>query len=202
MKFKVGDKIRSIDNNYGCTRKNMEFIGEVIEVLDNGKWIRVKTLSSRDKEKIGMKYGVQPSHFELVEEPTEFTFQEIVARNIPGIYVNCSDASARVKSILIRKDGSFGINANFRGIIELGIIGINHNLKFKLKESKKRLTIYKVEHKKDGKKYDFISSQRLEKEMFVVCDTSQGKSYGRIVDVESRELTEEECKQYKECWRA
>ncbi len=134
---------------------------------------------------------------------TEFTFQEVIARNIPGVYVNCNDDMARVQSIEINEDGDFGINADFKGLKEINLgLGINHNLKFKLQKPIKIATIYRVEHKKDGKKYDFISSQRLHKEMFVVCDTSQGKSYGRIVDIETRELTEEEIKQYKECWRA
>ena len=74
-------------------------------------------------------------------------------------------------------------------------------LKFKLQEIKRQVPIYKVEHKQDGKKYDFISSQGLQEGMFVVCDTSQGKSYGRVVDIEIKELTEKEYKQYKECWR-
>ncbi len=145
------------------------------------------------------------SRFELVEEPTEFTFQEVIARNIPGVYENCNDDGARVKSVEINEHGSFTINADFSGLIELDLgLGINENLKLKLQEPKKKVTIYKVEHKKDGKKYDFISNETrlLQCYEFVICDTSQGKSYGRIVDLEVRELTNSETKQYKECWRA
>ncbi len=192
MKFKIGDKVVKSDGS---------------------KWInadKYKTILSSGIYNDRAKYKLSNSdvfwfdeELELYKESqTEFTFKEVVARNIPGIYVNCSDAKARVKNIVIRKDGSFGIEANFRGIIELGIVGINPNLKFKLQEPKKRVTIYKVEHKQDGKKYDFISSQALQREAFVVCDTTQGKSYGRIVAAHSKLLTEQEIKQYKECWRA
>ncbi len=133
---------------------------------------------------------------------TEFTFQEVIARIKEGeVYVN-TNPSSRVEKLSLKYGKEvLIIEGNYKGLMhnEFGIILED---KFKLQEPIKIATIYKVEHKKDGKKYDFISSQRLEKEMFVVCDTSQGKSYGRIVDIETRELTEEEIKQYKECWRA
>ncbi len=142
------------------------------------------------------------SRFELVEEPTEFTFQEVIARIKEGeVYVN-TNPSSRVEKLSLKYGKEvLIIEGNYKGLMhnEFGIILED---KFKLQKPKKIATIYRVEHKKDGKKYDFISSQRLEKEMFVVCDTSQGKSYGRIVDIETRELTEEEIKQYKECWGA
>lgn len=204
MKFNVGDKVRAIDNYYAYTNKKMGFVGLVKRII-NSNSIEVETISSTDKNEIGECYGVWVRHFEVVEEPTEFTFQEVVSRNIPGVYVNCNDEDARVKSIVIHKDGDFGINAEFKGLREIGVgLGINKNLKFKLQEPKKRVTIHKVEHKQDGKKYDFISNETrlLQCYEFVICDTSQGKSYGRIVDLEERELTEEEYKQYKECWRA
>ena len=222
MKFKVGDKVRIVSEGqiFPHYKEKFDELANNINLalweygfsskLVNGTIVTIRALDN--KEEIALVEGyfegkecsllIGFEGIEFVESQTEFTFKEVVARNIPGIYMNCSDAKARVKNIIIRKDGSLGIDANFRGIVELGIVGINHNLKFKLQEPKKRVTIYKVEHKKDGKKYDFISSQRLHIEMFVVCDTCQGKSYGRIVDLEERELTGSEIKQFKECWRA
>lgn len=221
MKFKVGDKVRVINNGLSFTTHTMA--NKWLREIKNSKpynynnapkngsvgFVRdiVKAPSFETPTLIleieNYSYLILMDGVELIESLTEFTFQEVVARNIPGVYVNCNDDMARVQSIEINEDGDFGINADFKGLKEINLgLGINHNLKFKLQEPIKIATIYKVEHKKDGKKYDFISSQRLHKEMFVVCDTSQGKSYGRIVDIETRELTEEEYKQYKECWRA
>lgn len=202
MKFKVGDKIRAIDNIYPSANKKDEFIGLVTQII-NKNFIKVKTISSKNKNEIDRLNGVCITHFELVEEPTEFTFQEVIARNIPGVYENCNDDGARVKSVEVNEYGDLTIKADFTGLKEINLgLGIYNQLKFKLQEPKKKVTIYKVEHKKDGKAYDFISSQALQEGMFVVCDTTQGKSYGRIVDIEVRELTEDEIKEYKECWRA
>ena len=188
MKFKVGDKVRYIGNEDWQDGLKYRVI---TQVLENGYLLSGGELTWYDNE------------LNLYEEPTEFTFQEVVARNIPGVYVNCNNDMARVQSIEIHEDGDFSINAEFKGLKEIGVgLGINHNLKFKLQEIKRQVPIYKVEHKQDGKKYDFISSQRLQEGIFVVCDTSQGKSYGRVVDIEIKQLTEEEYKQYKECWRA
>lgn len=190
MKFKVGDKVRHIDNE--DWKDGLKY-RVVIQVLENGYLLSDGELTWYDNE------------LKLYEGPTEFTFQEVIVRNIPGIYVNCNDDMARVQSVEIHEDGNFSINAEFKGLKEINLgLGINHNLKFKLQEPKKKVTIYKVEHKRDGKNYDFISKEikLLQCYEFVVCDTSQGKSYGRIVDLEERELTDEEIKQYKECWRA
>lgn len=145
------------------------------------------------------------SRFELVEEPTEFTFQEVVARNIPGVYENCNDNGARVQSIGINQYGNFTINANFTGLMEANLgLGINHNLKFKLQEPKKKYVLYGIEHQEDGKIYFFRSRQNrvILNTTLVICNTSKGKSYGRAVQRVEKELTEEEYKQYKECWRA
>ncbi len=216
LKFGHKSKFEAVDYKIiKWESENMKFkVGDKVVKSDGSKWInadKYKTILSSGIYNDRAKYRLSNSdvfwfdgELELYKESqTEFTFQEVVARNIPGVYENCNDDGARVKSVEINEHGSFTINADFSGLIELDLgLGINENLKFKLQESKKIATIYRVEHKKDGKKYDFISSQRLQKEMFVVCDTSQGKSYGRIVDIETRELTEEEIKQYKECWRA
>ncbi len=204
MKFKVGDKVRAIDNRYGFTRKDLEFIGLVTNVYEYviEDDIHVETISSLEKNEIGKEYDVNSKHFELIERQTEFTFQEVIARIKEGeVYVN-TNPSSRVEKLSLKYGKEvLIIEGNYKGLMhnEFGIILED---KFKLQKPKKIATIYRVEHKKDGKKYDFISSQRLEKEMFVVCDTSQGKSYGRIVDIYTKELTEKEIKQYKECWRA
>lgn len=135
----------------------------------------------------------------------EFTFQEVVARNIPGVYVNCSDDGERIKSIELWNNGDFKINGDFRGLDVFGYpLGIDKSLKFKLQEPKKQCVLYGIEHKEDGKIYYFRNkgTKVIPDGSFVVCDTSQGKSYGRAVQRIEKELTEEEYLNYKECWRA
>lgn len=141
----------------------------------------------------------------------EFTFQEVVARNVPGVYVNCSDDGERIKSIEIWNNGDFKINGDFRGLDVLGCpLGIDKSLKFKLQEPKKQCVLYGIEHKEGGKIYYFRNEGNFRNKgakvipdgSFVVCDTRQGKSYGRAVQRIKKELTEEEYLNYKECWRA
>lgn len=204
MKFKIGDKVRAIDDRYSVTNKKNGFIGEVIELIDETLIaehvdLAVKELGSQ------ITWKVNSRHFELIERQTEFTFKEVIARNIPGVYVNCNDDMARVQSIEIHEDGDFSINAEFKGLKEINLgLGINHNLKFKLQEPKKKYVLYGIEHQENGKIYFFRSKEDkvIPDTSFVICNTSKGKSYGRAVQRIEKELTESEYKQYKECWRA
>lgn len=63
-----------------------------------------------------------------------------------------------------------------------------------IKEPEKiAIKTYKVEHKVAGKKYTFISDiENLEKNDIVICDTSQGLSYGRIVGEKAELIPEDE----------
>lgn len=161
----------------------------------------------------GSKEYFQNKHTNIIEweSQTEFTFQEVVIRNIPGVYVNCSDDGERIKSIEIWNNGDFKINGDFRGLDVFGCpLGIDKSLKFRLQEPKKQCVLYGIEHKEDGKIYYFRNKGNFRNKgakvipdgSFVVCDTSQGKSYGRAVQRIEKELTEEEYLNYKECWRA
>ncbi|WP_346961992.1 hypothetical protein [Clostridium sp.] len=224
MKFKVGDKVRVVSagqifphykekfdelaNNinlalweYGFSSKLVNGTIATIRALDNKEKIALVEGYFEGEERswlIGFK-GI-----EFVELQTEFTFQEVIARIKPGeVYVSTKGLEFEAKIDLVNeglriryfKDGSCisRMNAGFV---------ITHQNKFKLQEPKKQVTIYGVAHKQNGKMYDFVSSQRLQEGMFVVCDTSQGKSYGRIICLVDKELTDEEYKQHKECWRA
>ena len=63
-----------------------------------------------------------------------------------------------------------------------------------IKEPEKiAIKTYDVEHKVSGKKYTFISDiENLEKNDIVVCDTSQGLSYGRIVGEKAELIPKDE----------
>lgn len=201
MKFKVGDKVISSKDTQWS--KNTKY-RTIIKVLENGY-----KLSPYEKCTSSLTW--YDYELKLYEEPTEFTFQELIARNIPGVYVNCNDEDARVQSIVIHEDGDFSINAEFKGLKEINLgLGINHNLKFKLQEPKKKYVLYGIEHQENGKIYFFrskggntiLGKKAIPGGSFVICDTSKGKTYGRAVQRVEKELTEGEYLKYKECWRA
>jgi len=191
MKFKVGDKVRAIDDKYLFTNKTKGFIGKVIEVLDEYSPVEYKDLYVQDLNS-STTYKVNSKHFELVEEPTEFTFQEVIARIKQGETYEAVDGVYATQTITMEEDKEIRIDI----LSSQTFIMPTYSL-FKLQEPKKRVRIYKIEHQKNGKKYDFISSQLLDCDEFVICDTKCGKSYGRIANVNTRELTESEYKQYK-----
>ena len=64
-KFKVGDIVTGVTDNYWVTNKNMKR-GLVIEVNKNS--IRVKVLDHKIDFYNGNTYSVNPSHFEKVED--------------------------------------------------------------------------------------------------------------------------------------
>lgn len=202
MKFKVGDRIKAIDDRYTFTNKENGFIGEVVELLDERSPIEYKDLLVRDLNS-QITYRVNSRHFELIE-PTEFTFQEVIARIKEDETYVCTNFACNAQEIRRNKEGGIVLTIPSQSMYIKDEVHIPLGIKFKLQEPKKKVNIYRVEHKQDGKKYDFISNETrlLQCYEFVVCDTSQGKSYGRIVDIEERELAEEEYLKYKECWRS
>lgn len=200
MKFKVGDKVRAIDDEYGYTNKDLGFVGVVTEVY-KGKveCICVETISSLEKSEIGEEYVVDSEHFELVEEPTEFTFEDLVRMKDEKVY-ECTNKIYVVKTVQVFKNGRIEINLSN----ERDEIAVSHNARFKLQEPKKKYVLYGIEHQEDGKIYFFRSKEDkvIPDTSFVICNTSKGKSYGRAVQRIEKELTESEYLKYKECWRA
>lgn len=208
MNFKVGDKVKAIDNFHSYASKESQFVGVVRKVLSSFEMV-VETISNTNKARIGMWYRADVTHFELVRQ-TEFTLQEVITRNIPGIYVNCNNVKTRVQSIEINERDDLTINANFSVLNELNLgLGVHSQTKFKLQEPKKKVKFIVVEHGKGKKPYEFIgiinqigSCGMINEGDFVECDTKYGSSYGRCVGIIIKELTESEIKEYKKCWRA
>lgn len=66
-------------------------------------------------------------------------------------------------------------------------------------ETKTEVKIYQVEHTVGGNLYDFISDDEQFKNRIVVCDTIKGETYGKIINVFTKNVTEEELKKYKKC---
>lgn len=73
MEFKVGDRIRGINDDYWYTNKDM-YLGEVKEVLEHG--INIKILKHKDSTKVGREYIAKYPNgkFEIVE-PTKSELQ-------------------------------------------------------------------------------------------------------------------------------
>lgn len=198
--FKVGDKVRAIDNEYGYTNKDLGFVGVVTEVY-KGKveCICVETISSLEKSEIGEEYVVESRHFELVEEPTEFTFEDLVRMKDEKVY-ECTNKIYVVKTVQVFKNGRIKINLSN----ERDEIAVSDNARFKLQEPKKKYVLCEVIHAEKGKEYTFRPKEgyRLSPRDWVVCDTKKGKNFGKVIGTITKELTEKEYKQYKECWRA
>lgn len=215
-KFKVGDKVKIIDAGNSYSR--FSSMADKLTSLSNGKAYRwehgfagpdylkmtgmigeivalydIYALVNLDFN--GIKRSIIFRNSEttlLLEEKEEFTFEEVIARiKEEEVYVPL-DKSYATKSIAKRNSGNIIITFHKR------VDGcVPTYTKYKLVRQKKEYKLYEVEHKEDGKRYLFRSDLDHTLDDMVVCDTCQGKSYGKMVKVVTKELTEEEYKAYK-----
>lgn len=195
-KFKVGDKVicnnpylwgksryRTVWGYHTCRNTDCynHPVGTELLILSEGENGRPITTGWTDED------------LELYVE--EFTFEEVIARIKEGeVYENGSSSIAKENGcigILISNNCDRDIPKGKEFII--GFEGPN----YRLVPQKKEYKLYKVEHKEDGKRYLFRSDLDHTLDDMVVCDTCQGKSYGKMVKVVTKELTEEEYKAYK-----
>ena len=218
-KFKVGDKVKIIDA--GNSYSKFSSMADKLTSLSNGKAYRWEHgFASPDYLKMtgmigeivalydiyalvnldfnGIKRSIIFRNSEttlLLEEKEKFTFEEVIARIKEGeVYENGSSSITKENGcieILISNNCDRDIPKGKEFII--GFEGPN----YRLVPQKKEYKLYKVEHKEDGKRYLFRSDLDHTLDDMVVCDTCQGKSYGKIVKVVNKELTEEEYKAYK-----
>lgn len=181
-KFKVGDKVTGT-NSYQRMYGIEDTIAE-IKYGSCGTRYRLKNF--------GNSWWWDEELRLLEKAKTEFTFEEVIARIKEGeVYVPL-DKSYATKSIAKRNSGNIIITFHKR------VEGcIPTYTKYKLVRQKKEYKLYEVEHKEDGKRYLFRSDLDHTLDDMVVCDTCQGKSYGKMVKVVTKELTEEEYKAYK-----
>ncbi|MDB2088304.1 hypothetical protein PM004_03090 [Clostridium paraputrificum] len=126
----------------------------------------------------------------LIEPKTEFTFEEVIARIKEGEVYRGTGGSTVDE--ITKKDTEIRISIC---IPQTGIVPTMQ--KYKLVPQKKEYQLYEVEHKENGKRYLFRSDLDHTLDDMVVCDTCHGKSYGKMVKVVTKELTEEEYKAYK-----
>lgn len=151
----------------------------------------------------------QPKEFTLYEEPqTEFTFQEVIERIKPGDIYSCTDFAFNLKNIVCLDNCNIRIDfanhyLNCCNDYEYIVVS-SSDAKFKLQEPKKQYVLYGIEHGLNRKIYYFRSrgNKDIPDGSFVFCNTKYGNSYGKAVQRVEKELTKEEYKQYKECWRA
>jgi hypothetical protein len=70
-KFKIGDVVKAIDNNYTFTNKALGWTGKVTKVREDG-YFYADTISSEIKSDVGVSYGfLSPEHFALVKKELE-----------------------------------------------------------------------------------------------------------------------------------
>lgn len=178
-KFKVGDKVTGT-NSY----QKMYGIEDTISEIKYG------SCGTRYRLKnFGDSWWWDEELRLLEKAKTEFTFEEVIARIKEGEVYETTSNLFRAKKIM--RNG--WISIEFDGDSnKLGFPG-----KYRLVPQKKEYQLYEVEHQEDGKRYLFRSDLDHTLDDMVVCDTCQGKSYGKMVKVVTKELTEEEYKAYK-----
>ena len=179
-KFKVGDKVTGVNLNqcmYGKKArviKIVNFCGMTGYILDEFPMIKW-----------------WEDELKLIEPATEeFTFEEVIARIKKGEVYRGTGGST-VDEITKK-------NTEIRISICRPQTGIVPTMqKYKLVPQKKEYQLYEVEHQEGGNRYLFRSDLDHTLDDMVVCDTCHGKSYGKMVKVVTKELTEEEYKAYK-----
>lgn len=179
-KFKVGDKVTGVNPNQSMYSEKariiriVNFCGMTGYILD--KFPVIKWWEDELK---------------LIEPATEeFTFEEVIARIKEGEVYRGTGGSTVDE--ITKKDTEIRISIC---IPQTGIVPTMQ--KYKLVPQKKEYQLYEVEHKENGKRYLFRSDLDHTLDDMVVCDTCHGKSYGKMVKVVTKELTEEEYKAYK-----
>lgn len=190
-KFKVGDNVKAISNEYAFTSLECGWTGVVVSISTREHCFSAKTITGHNSSEGHVYDGLCFKHFELIEQE-EFTFEEVIARIKEGETYVALDKGYATKSITKFSSGNIVIELHKHSD---GFVPTH--TKYKLVPQKKEYKLYEVEHQEDGKRYLFRSDLDHTLDDMVVCDTCQGKSYGKMVKVVTKELTEEEYKAYK-----
>lgn len=189
-KFKVGDNVKAISNKYAFTTLECGWTGVVVSISTREHCFSAKTITGHDSSEGHVYRGLCFEDFELIEKE-EFTFEEVIARIKEGevyegigIYNTKKISKSKVYGLEIR----FNLSADY-------ILPSAH--KYRLVQQKNNYLLFEVEHQEGGKRYLFRSDCNYNLGDIVICQTSLGKSYGKIVYKVIKELTEEEFKAYK-----
>ncbi|RKI45794.1 hypothetical protein D7V67_15640 [Clostridium paraputrificum] len=218
-KFKVGDKVKIIDA--GNSYSKFSSMADKLTSLSNGKAYRWEHgFASPDYLKMtgmigeivalydiyalvnldfnGIKRSIIFRNSEttlLLEEKEKFTFEEVIARIKEGeVYQNSLSSISKIDGCI----EVVSINRSGRTVPkgEEYIVRFETN-NYKLVPQKNNYLLFEVEHQEGGKRYLFRSDCNYNLGDIVICQTSLGKSYGKIVYKVIKELTEEEFKAYK-----
>lgn len=195
-KFKVGDKVicnnpylweksryRTVWGYHTCRNTDCynHPVGTKLLILSEGENGRPITTGWTDED------------LELYVE--EFTFEEVIARIKEGeVYQNSLSSISKIDGCI----EVVSINRSGRTVPkgEEYIVRFETN-NYKLVPQKNNYLLFEVEHQEGGKRYLFRSDCNYNLGDIVICQTSLGKSYGKIVYKVIKELTEEEFKAYK-----
>jgi hypothetical protein len=193
-KFKVGDNVKAISNKYAFTTLECGWTGVVVSISTREHCFSAKTITGHDSSEGHVYRGLCFEDFELIEKE-EFTFEEVIARIKEGeVYQNSLSSISKIDGCI----EVVSINRSGRTIPK----GEEYTVRFetnnyKLVPQKNNYLLFEVEHQEGGKRYLFRSDCNYNLGDIVICQTSLGKSYGKIVYKVIKELTEEEFKAYK-----
>lgn len=115
-----------------------------------------------------------------------------------------SDGDCAINYFILN-DPNYVLNHRFPRYhnFETLIANINDDITFdmfkKTFDFKKDYYIYQVEHKLNGKLYNFKSNAKLLKDDIVICNTSQGMTYGKVIKVIKKKMNSSDYEQLKSC---
>lgn len=217
-KFKVGDLVMVRKDLEGRKHYNDVYFNERMEPLRGLSFeiaFRSVTETESETETTYRLKGIDSWSFndEMLEPVTkELTLLEVLNNIQEGErWVDTKASEYEGKYRKIKPFGYVGFieKTDTRIIIDFDgsdrtdlYINTNEGQRFVLEEKRTPTVIYNVEHSEGGKLYSFLSDDKLEVGDFVVCNTSMGRSYGRVKSIATEDKTEEELKKYKKCWRA
>lgn len=131
---------------------------------------------------------------ESIQEQTEFTYQEVIARIKDGEYYRCTrDDMYKVKNIKMR-EGNIILLGNFRDGV-----GINIKQLFVQEEYKQEYEIYYITFPDSKEQFQFRYSkdneddEYISKDDIVICNLDNDKkAYGKVSDLKEVSMTEKE----------
>lgn len=195
-KFKVGDKVVSkslipwLSSKYRTVLGYHTCNGESLYASPVGTKLLILSEGENGRP---IKTGWTDEELELYTG--EFNFEEVIASIQEGeVYQNSLSSISKIDGCI----EVVSINRSGRTIPK----GEEYTVRFetnnyKLVPQKNNYLLFEVEHQEGGKRYLFRSDCNYNLGDIVICQTSLGKSYGKIVYKVIKELTEEEFKAYK-----
>lgn len=119
-KFKVGDKIRAINDKYYYTNKTTHWEGEIVSI-NNRRRDSIKVKTTRCTVKLSNEYWVEPEYFELIEESSPEIHITVKGNETIAVYKNGTEYKKAVAKCSPEDTFDFGVGAKL-ALERLGVL--------------------------------------------------------------------------------